>query len=563
MKANEILTTLDIFINSSYQKIMIDGNWGIGKTKYVRDFLEDHPNSCYVSLFGKRDIESILQEIYFKIIEKAPRGKLKKYYRKITDRLNNLDVSFAGISLSIPLIENIYNSLNKELGKKDTYLIIFDDFERKHDCLDIKEILGLIDSFSKMDNIKTVLIASTIQLEEDKNIFIKYKEKGIDRTYRIDKYADEAPMEILGEQSWKVINRLVENHKFNNLRTFEKTDLFIKEVIQILGESIFSEKFTKDDLVKMCFATVFFYVEHNGEMKLLDPGKKSITEHYTNGDNGIVDYLCVFILKNSLNNEMSKLVFYHIRSWYEKGSYNRENIISLIDTINRFEKKPNNFFSSQEEVVEIISHSRDLIRTLDGTENLVEFVSELGIAMTWCDILSIDFGFDNEEIVTALNKNIDNSIDIEKTISQNEISTIYVHIDSRRGSELITMINTKIKAKFIIKLLSEIQTCFINKLHSEYFYIEKLTDTLSVIAELKVRNKVLEDIKCNNFFFPIPAGKISENTWFWCYKINNLIKIIERQWEIENYYIKFKTYVEHIGTDRQDKMLLHRLKQLN
>lgn len=83
MKANEIIKILEQFKGSSYQKVLINGNWGIGKTKYISDFIKEHPNACYVSLFGKRDVNSIIQEIYFRIIENAPKRQNKKTFEFI------------------------------------------------------------------------------------------------------------------------------------------------------------------------------------------------------------------------------------------------------------------------------------------------------------------------------------------------------------------------------------------------------------------------------------------------------------------------------------------------
>lgn len=238
MKANEIVPVLNHFKDSSYQRVFIDGAWGIGKTKYVIDFRNDHSDSCYVSLFGKKDTESIIQEIYFQIIDSVPNGKIKKYSRKFREVFNNINIEFKGFTISVPLIEKLHSTLYKELGKKGTYIIIFDDLERKHHDLDIKEILGLIDSLAKIDNIKTVLIAASNQLGEDEETFKNYKEKAIDRTYTIDGFAAEAPFNILGEEVWNVLGKLAGNFEFSNLRTFEKTNLFIKEVIAVIGEII-------------------------------------------------------------------------------------------------------------------------------------------------------------------------------------------------------------------------------------------------------------------------------------------------------------------------------------
>lgn len=143
MKANEIITVLNQFKDSSYQRILINGGWGIGKTRYVMKFKEDHSDACYISLFGKKDINSIIQELYFSIIENAPGGKLKKHLTTLSEKINTLDVSYWGLSLSVPLIANIHKSISKELGKKETYIVAFDDLERKHNDLGIEVLVGM------------------------------------------------------------------------------------------------------------------------------------------------------------------------------------------------------------------------------------------------------------------------------------------------------------------------------------------------------------------------------------------------------------------------------------
>ncbi|MPQ24514.1 hypothetical protein [Bacillus paralicheniformis] len=100
----------------------------------------------------------------------------------------------------------------------------------------MKEVLGLMVNLSKIDNVKTVLIAAAEQLEdENKKIFLDYKENAIDKEFIIDEYSDEAPIQILGEQVWAVLRKITERFNFKNLRIFEKTSLFIKEIIQIFG----------------------------------------------------------------------------------------------------------------------------------------------------------------------------------------------------------------------------------------------------------------------------------------------------------------------------------------
>ncbi|HDX9591010.1 TPA: hypothetical protein ROX98_004081 [Bacillus pseudomycoides] len=566
MKANEIITVLNQFKDSSYQRVLISGSWGIGKTKYVSDFIESHSNACYVSLFGKRDVNSIIQEIYFRIIENAPRGKIKKYLSVFREKLNNLDFSYLGVSLSIPLIEDLHNTLYKELGRKGTYIIIFDDLERKHDALSVKEVLGLLDSLSKIENIKTVLIAAIDQLDdENKKIFINYQEKAIDRIYTIEEYADEAPVNILGEQIWNVIGILAENFKFNNLRTFEKTNLFIKEVVEILGEDIFSDKFTRGDLYRMCFATVFFKIEHKSEMKLLDikhPNSEFTKTFYTSGEDGVIEYLYNYILKNSLDNVMSKNVFHHIKNWYETGTYSRENIINLIASINSFEEQPKNFFSSEQEIRDVIEHSREYIRNLNGTERMEDIISRLSTALAWCEVLSVDFGISNEEIVIFVKNNIYNSVDLEKNFYQNEIDLWHFHIESKEAKNVVKSMKRLLEVEYYNKLLKCINDCFIQHSYDKYSYLRELTDSIILITDKTIRDSILKCISDNQFFFPIPSGKITEEQWYWCHRIKELIRNIEQHWEIEGYYDDFTTYFNSLEIMKIDKMLQHRLKGL-
>lgn len=566
MKANEITTVLNHLKDSSYQRVLINGNWGIGKTKYVTDFKNKYPNACYVSLFGKREIDSLIQEIYFHIIENTPQGSLKKASSVLRDKLNSVNIRFAGVSLSIPVIEDLHNTLNKELEKKETFIIIFDDLERKHDKLSIKEILGLIDSLSKIENIKTVLIAAKEQMEEqDKKVFKRYQEKAIDRNYTVEEYADDAPVNILGEQVWRVLCVVAENFKFNNLRTFEKTSLFIKEVVGILGEEIFTDKFTKDDLYRMCYAAVFFNVEHKSEMVLLDtkePNSDFRNAYYTSGDSGVIEYLTNYILKNSLDNTMSKNIFHHIKNWYETGSYSRENIVSIIASINSYEEKPKNFFSPEQEILQLIDHTRNYIKNIKGNESIEEIISRLSTAFEWCDVLSTDFGINNEEIVSKLKNNISNSIDIEKNVFQNEIDYWHFHIDSEEALNLVRSINEELKVEYYNQLLQRIKECFIEGSYHKYNYLRDLTDSIISLKDKRIRENILKFLSENQYFFPIPSGQITEELWNWCHRINRLIKNIDQDWGQERYYSTFMAFFIDLEEAKNDKMLQHRLNHL-
>lgn len=423
----------------------------------------------------------------------------------------------------------------------------------------------MIDSLAKIENIKTVLIAATDQLEEDEETFKNYKEKAIDRTYSIEEYADEAPVKILGEEIWKVIGIIAEEFEFNNLRTFEKTSLFIKEVIEILGEEVFTDKFTRDDVYRMCFATVFFNIEHKGKMRLLDtekPNSDLRNAFYLTDDSGVIKYLYNYILKNSLDNIMCKSVFHHIRKWYETGTYSKKIIINLIESINSYEEKPKNFYSSEEEILRIIENAREYIRNLNGTEPLDDIISKLNTAFAWCEVLSVDFGISIEEIVKLVDKNIPNKIDLTKSSYQNGIDLWNYHIESEEARKVVKSISKALKVEYYNLLVNQIRDCFIQKSYNEYLYLRQLQDSIISIKDNPIRDIVVKSIRDNQFFFPIPSGRITEEHWYWCRIINVLIRDIEEHWGIENYFDDFKSYIYGLEITKQDKILQHRLRHL-
>ncbi|MCY9263990.1 P-loop NTPase family protein [Bacillus haynesii] len=560
MRADKIISVLEQLTKSSYKSVLINGEWGIGKTKYAEDFVKQRPNSCYISLFGKKDINSIMQDIYYKLIENDNMGKLKKYLMEFSEKLKDVNISFSGLSLTIPLLKDIFSSVSKELNQKDTYIIIFDDLERKHKELGIKEIFGLTNSLSNINGIKTVLIASRDNFDEEtQKVFDDYNEKAIDHTYMITKYADNAPLEIMGEEEWETLKSIAEFLTFKNLRTFQKAKLFISEVIDTLGKDVFTDKFTKSDVYRMCFATVFYNVEHKGEMKLLNSEMRKSKDDLT--DAGIVDYMYVYILKNSLDNTMSKSVLFHIKKWFETGEYSREDIIKDIDLINNFKYKPNNFYSSDKDIIGFISEAKNYIRELKGNEELPEICSVLSNGISWSEVLDIDFEIDKNEILSSVKRNIVNHIDIEKSIYENELSLSHFILESEKAKDIVKSINKILKFEYYNKLTEKIKDCFKNKSYDNH-YLNNLWNSIVPINEQCIKDCVKQKLEDNEFFFPIPAGQITQSHWDWCLLIKNLILSIEKEWSIRELYENFQQYVEKCLNDKSDRILQHRLKTL-
>ena len=138
--------------------IVLDGEWGVGKTTFWKNFSNEKfkENSVYVSLFGKESIWEIKQEISLKFYYKkneAVSKILKKFipagiFSFFTKRF--ADNKIAGFSLII--LDSLYTNKYKDA------IICFDDFERISDKINLKEILGLISEYKEQQNCHIVMI---------------------------------------------------------------------------------------------------------------------------------------------------------------------------------------------------------------------------------------------------------------------------------------------------------------------------------------------------------------------------------------------------------------------
>jgi hypothetical protein len=283
---------------------------------------------------------------------------------------------------------------------------------------------------------------------------------------------------------------------------------------------------------------------------------------YTDGESGTIQYLCDYILKTPLEN-FHKSVFLQINNWYKTGTYSRENILLFIDSINKYEKNQPLFYLSEQEIREVIDQSRDYIKNLNGTERLEDIVSNLNTAIIWCEIFSIDFGISNDEILNMVKTNISNSIDIEKTISENELDLWHLRtIESEEVKMVFQSVNEALKVEYFDQLISRINDCFLQESFDEVSYLRQLTDLLISISDNQIKERMLTGISDNNFFFPIPSGNITEDQWNWCQLVIRLVATINKYWEVENYYQDFKANIYSLEISKEDKLLQHRLKQL-
>ncbi len=165
--------------------LMINGEWGSGKTYYVKHELENvDPNRkfIYVSLNGLRSIEELETKLimsYFDSDKNDLATILRKSKKILAKAFDKMTGGLGGASLE--LISSIAKPvILSKIGKDD--VLVFDDLERISGSTDIKDVLGYINAnYIENRGLKVIFVCNEKQYDVDGTLQT-IKEKTIFRT---------------------------------------------------------------------------------------------------------------------------------------------------------------------------------------------------------------------------------------------------------------------------------------------------------------------------------------------------------------------------------------------
>ncbi|WP_066154822.1 P-loop NTPase fold protein [Aliarcobacter cryaerophilus] len=261
---------------SNHKVIMLSGKWGSGKTFFWKDKIIENLNkekdkkipNHYISLYGKKSIEEIENEIFLKIFESVDsfesREKVVKLSKNVVSLLSSFSsaVNFFGVNLDISKIsDKPFDKLeeilkNDKLQKTVQYLnsgaiICFDDFERKSKDIDLNDLFGFITQLTLNFSCKVVIILNDDAFEEsDKTIFSNVKEKSVSKYLKYEPTIKELFEIIFENESYKKLD----DYKEIILKTIQEADILNARIyIQILDnllEWIENSKDKTDDILR-------------------------------------------------------------------------------------------------------------------------------------------------------------------------------------------------------------------------------------------------------------------------------------------------------------------------
>lgn len=199
MNSDQIEIVLQYLKIESNYAVIINGNYGIGKTHFFKNYLapkikevaltkDDRKKytPIHISLFGLKSIEEIQTAIFMELfpILKSKGLKLAAGIGKSIIR-GIAQIKKAGD------IDKYIGDINQDTDdwlKYDELVICFDDLDRKSESLDLRDVFGFINSLVENQGAKILIIANEEQLIKDTNYSSNLREKviGVSIQYRPD-----------------------------------------------------------------------------------------------------------------------------------------------------------------------------------------------------------------------------------------------------------------------------------------------------------------------------------------------------------------------------------------
>lgn len=281
-----------LFSNKDEIVISLKGNWGIGKTYFWCNYIEnirktnDKLKYAYLSLFGKTSLNDITDSVILQISKKS------KIVNTIEKYAGKIDFGIAGMSLNI----GSAISLLKPSDFKDV-IICFDDFERISSSLKLKEVLGFISELKEQKKCKIVMINNSDQLFKTDLLDSKKMIRNISKNVDIE-----------------------ENQKNN----FKSPSYFINEtnlldIFEEYNEKIIDYELTYSPSIEENFSLVRDRLIHFDQSLLLKLLQNHISNSHNNAFNirmmkRVIDKLNIFHLieKFKLEQEISNSILIHV-----------------------------------------------------------------------------------------------------------------------------------------------------------------------------------------------------------------------------------------------------------
>ncbi len=546
MTIDELKNRLTDEFQDIYKCILINGDWGIGKSYFLEEDYLKGKDYVKLSLFGLNNIEEVKSEIY---------AQLNKFLNFIKNGLinklsgNNINILGGIASISIPYFKNDIQSAIKRKCKKGDLIIVFDDLERKSTNINMEDILGIIESISTIENINIIIVANEkkITQEHDKTIFENFKEKVIQKTYNVDKYSNSAPIEVIKKnlnnsnicnEKRKLIQSTIlkafTEHQTNNLRTLEKSCNFLKLVIKHIN----LKQLNEIEIKEIVIASLAVVIENVEKLYISIEMQRKEQEKKKQSENSAYQ-----IIGNIIEDAGNNLTYCIIKNYFKEPFfcskknilidaileiYNDINVVDNFEVINKFYRdshtmenevdKKNTFYLSEEQLKDRINYFyNNYILKIDYSLDIYNWFKQLNEIYHYSTVIGMQKIFDDEKIFEAMDLYLE-KLQTDKALFYVLNKHILYEIEEEKIKDYNKKLNEKIAEKYYCKIIDEI-TSNINKGKYNSSKIEALFTIFKEDIIVFNKKKIIDAMKQEKYFIPNLNFEISEEKWTFAHTI--------------------------------------------
>ena len=525
MNIDELDKRLDKEFPSVYKTVLIDGDWGIGKTYLIKNkFIKEKKyKTIYASVFGLNSTSEL--NLYILSEMNKVLGFLKKGY----DILSGKDFGILSVSFQLPEVKNKSSFFLKHKSKKENIVIIIDDIERKSQNIDMNELMGFFETISNIENVELILIANTEKLsEEDKKCFNNYKEKIVEKIYNVDSYSNNAEKVIINNNLTNdlKISKIVENYfkkcNVNNLRTLKKCIDFIKQN----NNYISFNKLTEEQKVEIIELEICVVIEKISKNYLKEePKEEFIVQLY---DNKMVHYINNKYFKNANPYYKNRIVDLLIKIYDDIDIEKNSNAIDCIyEEINNPQieniEKIDPFYLSEEQLKQRVKLFNDnYMNKVAENLDIYEWFKKLSYLYSYAEKVGLQNKIKNEDISNTIDLYLKN-IDTSQNIESRHINLWASEIKTEEMKKFYSIIQNKILYYYYEKLFKELKDDFNNKNYNEDKYnkfINILNENNDIILNLR------QDLYEEDYFIPNLNEELDEKIWGYTHNIWSTMRFI-------------------------------------
>lgn len=232
--------------------VLLDGKWGCGKTFFIKSWLdtfqtenEDELTPMYVSLFGVQTVKQIndtINGLLFPFMNSKVYKIGKTFTKMVASAALRFNVDYDGdktsdgtVDFKLDPLMDLLNDKKEEL--KGRRILIFDDLERAN--IGVKELYGYINRFVEHNRFKVIVVCNSTEIT-DKEIFYRFREKIIGRTFEIhsdidaaiNSFSNEIPTSYFVQQHISEVKEAFKLTGYSNLRVLRQCIRDFNQIFQ-------------------------------------------------------------------------------------------------------------------------------------------------------------------------------------------------------------------------------------------------------------------------------------------------------------------------------------------